>query len=73
MTTAHKTLPFGTKVRITRAKTGKSVDLRVNDRGPNHPGRIVDITQGAARALGMNRRGLEEVKLEVIEAAKPKE
>lgn len=70
MTTAHQTLPFGTKVRITRIKTGKSVVLRVNDRGPTQPNRIVDISQAAARALRMKPNSMAQVKLEVTEAAK---
>ena len=68
MTTAHQTLPFGTKVRVTRVTTGKSVTLRVNDRGPTQANRIVDVTQAAARRLGFVRSGLTEVKLEVVEA-----
>ena len=69
LTTSHKTLPFGTKVRITRYKNGKSVVLRVNDRGPTQAGRIVDITRAAAKALALNPRAMAEVKLEVVETA----
>jgi rare lipoprotein A len=68
LTTAHQTLPFGTKVRVTRVNGGKSVVLRVNDRGPTQPNRIVDVTQAAAHRLGFMRAGLTEVKLEVVEA-----
>ena len=68
LTTAHQTLPFGTKVRVTRVNGGKSVILRVNDRGPTQANRIVDVTQAAARRLGFMRAGLTEVKLEVVEA-----
>ena len=67
LTTAHRTLPFGTKVRITNPKNNKSVLLRVNDRGPTHPGRIVDVSPAAAEHLGMVRAGKTQVKLEVIE------
>src|SRR5262245_38843985 len=70
LTTAHQTLPFGTKVRLTSVKSGKSVVLRVNDRGPTQPNRIVDVTRAAAQRLGFVRAGLTEVKLEVVEAAK---
>ena len=72
MTTAHQTLPFGTKVRVTNTKNGKSVVLRVNDRGPTQPKRILDVSQAAAQRLGIVRAGLAEVKLEVVEAAKPR-
>ena len=72
MTTAHQTLPFGTKVRITNVKNNKSVVLRVNDRGPTQPNRIVDVTRAAAQRLGFVRSGVTEVKLEVVEAAKPR-
>lgn len=71
LTTAHQTLPFGTKVRITRIKTGKRVVLRVNDRGPTQPGRIVDITQRAAKTLGIKPNAMAQVKLEVVQAATP--
>ena len=72
MTTAHQTLPFGTKVKITNVKNNKSVVLRVNDRGPTQPNRIVDVTRAAAQRLGFVRSGMTEVKLEVVEAAKPR-
>jgi rare lipoprotein A len=72
LTTAHQTLPFGTKVRITNVKNGKSVVLRVNDRGPTQPNRIVDVSRAAAVRLGFVRAGLTEVKLEVVEAPRPR-
>jgi rare lipoprotein A len=59
-------------VRVTSVKNGQSVVLRVNDRGPTHPNRIVDVTRAAAQRLGFVRAGLTEVKLEVVEAAKPR-
>jgi len=74
LTTAHKTLPFGTRVKVTRLKNNRSVVLRVNDRGPTQPGRIVDISRRAAHDLGMRRPGLTQVKLEVVappKAGKP--
>jgi rare lipoprotein A len=67
LTAAHRTLPFGTKVRVTSVKTGKSVTVRINDRGPYVPGRIVDLSYAAASELGMVKRGLTEVTLDVVE------
>lgn len=66
MTAAHKTLPFGTRVRVTRADTGKSVVVRINDRGPFKPGRIIDLSEKAAEDLGMTGKGVTPVKLEVL-------
>ncbi len=53
MTAAHRTLPFGTRVRVVNEKTGRSVVVRINDRGPFIAGRIIDLARGAARQLGM--------------------
>ena len=53
MTAAHKSLPFGTKVRVVHEKTGRSVVVRINDRGPYAHGRIIDLAQAPARALGI--------------------
>lgn len=61
LTAAHRTLPFGTKVRVTNRKTGKSVVVRINDRGPFIKGRIIDVTPKAAAALGFS--GLAPVEL----------
>lgn len=69
MTMAHKTLPFGTKVKVTNPKNQKSVTLRVNDRGPTQPDRIGDVSLAAARMLGMVRSGVIEAELEVVAAA----
>lgn len=66
MTTAHNTLPFGTRVKITNTKNNKSVVVRVNDRGPSTPGRIFDLTRAAAGKLGYVRAGLADVKAEVV-------
>jgi rare lipoprotein A len=66
MTAAHKTLPFGTRVRVTRADTGRSVIVRINDRGPYKPGRIIDLSEKAAEDLGMTGVGVTPVKLEVL-------
>jgi len=63
---AHKKLPFGTKVRVVDLKTGKSIIVRINDRGPYKRGRIIDLTVGAARQLGMYERGIAKVRVEVL-------
>ncbi|TMJ01609.1 MAG: septal ring lytic transglycosylase RlpA family protein [Alphaproteobacteria bacterium] len=65
LTAAHRTLPFGTRLRVTNLATGQSVTVRVNDRGPFIPGRVVDVSHSAAEALGMIDRGIAKVKLEV--------
>jgi len=65
LTAAHRTLPFGTRLRVTNVTTGQSVTVRVNDRGPFIPGRVVDVSHSAAEALGMVDRGITKVKLEV--------
>lgn len=64
MTAAHRSLPFGTMVKVTHRKTGKSVVVRINDRGPFIRGRVIDVTPAAARALGFN--GLAPVELAVV-------
>jgi rare lipoprotein A len=66
MTTAHNTLPFGTRVKVTNTKNNKSVVVRVNDRGPSTPGRIFDLTRAAAGTLGYVRAGLADVKAEIV-------
>jgi len=66
LTAAHPTLPFGTKLRVTNTHTGKSVTVRVNDRGPYVPGRVVDVSYAAAESLGMVGRGVAPVKLDVV-------
>ena len=65
LTAAHRTLPFGTRLRVTNVATGQSVTVRVNDRGPFIPGRVVDVSHSAAKVLGMVDRGVAKVKLEV--------
>jgi rare lipoprotein A len=60
-TCAHRTLPFGTQLRITDAKTKRSVRVTVNDRGPFTKGRVLDLSLAAAKALGMIDRGLVQV------------
>ena len=66
MTMAHPTLPFGTQVKVTNLRNGRSVVLRVNDRGPFVGSRIADLSQAAASYLGMLRRGIAQVRLEVL-------
>jgi rare lipoprotein A (peptidoglycan hydrolase) len=67
LTAAHRTLPFGTRLRVTSIATGRSVTVRVNDRGPYVPGRVVDLSHSAADKIGMVGRGVTQVKLEVIQ------
>jgi rare lipoprotein A len=66
MTAAHRTLPFGTRVRVTRVDNGDSVVVRINDRGPYKPGRVIDLSERAAENLGMTGMGLADVRLEVL-------
>lgn len=69
LTAAHKTLPFGTRVRVTRVDSGESVIVRINDRGPFKPGRVIDLSTKAAEDLRMTGMGLAAVKLEVLDQA----
>jgi rare lipoprotein A len=71
MTAAHRTLPFGTKLRVTNIAAGRSVTVRVNDRGPYIKGRVVNLSYLAAMALGMVRSGVASVKLDVVRLALP--
>ena len=64
LTAAHRTLPFGTKVKVTNLTTGRSVIVRINDRGPYIKGRIIDLTPAGAEAIGFS--GLARVQLEVV-------
>ena len=66
MTAAHKTLPFGTKVKVTNIKNGKSQVVIITDRGPYKKGRVIDVTKAAADKLGFKNSGIASVKLEVI-------
>jgi rare lipoprotein A len=67
LTAAHRTLPFGTRVRVTNMTTGKSVTVRINDRGPYVPGRVVDVSHSAAESLGIVRQGVAKVKVDVVQ------
>jgi rare lipoprotein A len=66
MTAASKTLPLGSVVRVTNPHNGKSVDVRINDRGPYVGGRSIDLSRGAARKIGMARSGLARVKIKKL-------
>jgi len=66
MTAAHPSLPFGTKVRVTNLENGRSVVLRINDRGPYAKRRIIDVSRHAAEHLGFRKTGLAKVRVEVI-------
>jgi rare lipoprotein A len=69
LTAAHKTLPYGTRVKVTHNKKHKSVVLRINDRGPTQAGRILDISPRAAKALGMRPTAMAEVTAEMVTPA----
>lgn len=69
-TAAHKTLPMGTKVRVTNQANGKSEIVTINDRGPFTKGRIIDLTIGSAERLGFVKRGVVPVRVEVLKKAK---
>ena len=65
LTAAHRTLPFGTRVRVTNVATGRSVTVRINDRGPFVPGRVIDVSYVAAETLGITQQGIAKVTLDV--------
>ena len=67
LTAAHRTLPFGTKVRVTNTRNGKSVVVRINDRGPFVRGRIIDLSKAAFERIGTTRSGVIRVRLERVE------
>jgi rare lipoprotein A len=67
LTAAHRTYPFGTVVRVTNLKNGEEVEVKINDRGPVKPERIIDLSYGAAKVIGLDRMGLARVRLEVLE------
>jgi rare lipoprotein A len=66
MTAAHRTLPFGTRVRVTNLENGRQAVVRINDRGPFRPGRIIDVSYAAARALGLIGSGVGRVRVDVL-------
>jgi rare lipoprotein A len=67
LTAAHRSYPFGTVLRVTNLKNGDQVNVRVNDRGPVKPERIIDLSYGAAKVIGLDRMGLARVRLEVLD------
>ena len=73
MTCAHRTLPLGSVVKVTDIATGRNVSLEVTDRGPYVRGRIVDLSEGAARELGVGDKGVVVVRIEVVSIAQPGE
>ncbi len=67
MTAAHRTLPFGTRVLVTNRNNGRSVVVRINDRGPFTGGRVIDLSQGAAASIGMIESGVADVQIDLIQ------
>jgi rare lipoprotein A len=67
LTAAHPTLPLGSMVRVTNLRNGRAVVVRVNDRGPIVPGRIIDLSYNTARVLDFKARGLQRVRLDVVQ------
>jgi len=67
LTAAHKTLPFGTQVRVTNLYNGRSVVVRINDRGPFIPGRVIDLSQGAAQIIGVTSSGVAPVQMDILQ------
>jgi len=66
LTAAHRSLPFGTRVRVTNLWNGRTAVVRINDRGPFHGNRVIDLAHGAAHELGVTSSGIARVKLEVL-------
>jgi rare lipoprotein A len=66
MTAAHKSLPFGTRVRVTHLGNGRSVDVTINDRGPYIRGRIIDLSRAAAGVIGMQQQGVAPIRMQVV-------
>ena len=67
LTAAHRTMPFGTRLRVTNVENGRSVVVRVNDRGPWVKDRVLDVSQAAARSLGMIGDGVTRVEIVVLD------
>lgn len=67
LTAAHRSLPFGSMVRVTNTSNGDSVIVRINDRGPFSHGRVIDVSHAAAREIGMHRSGTARVKLALLD------
>jgi rare lipoprotein A len=73
LTAAHPTLPLGSMVRVTNLRNGRAVVVRINDRGPVVPGRIIDLSYNTARVLQFKSQGLQRVRLDVVRTKTPKE
>lgn len=71
LSAAHRTLPMGTQVRVTDIDSGDSVVVQVNDRGPFARGRVIDLSRAAASEIGLTRRGLAEVRVDVLNRSAP--
>src|SRR5450432_1525480 len=67
LTAAHPTLPLGSWVRVTNLRNGRAVGVRINDRGPIVPGRIIDLSYSAARTLDVKARGLQRLRLDIVQ------
>jgi rare lipoprotein A len=72
LTAAHRSLPFGTKVKVTNKRNGKSVIVRINDRGPFIKGRVIDVSKAAAQNIGMVRSGTAQICYQIINASNDK-
>lgn len=66
LSAAHKSLPLGSKVKVTDSRTGRSVVVKINDRGPYVKGRVIDLSRAAAQEIGLTKKGLAKVKIEVL-------
>lgn len=67
LTAAHRQYPFGTRVRVTNIRNQKQVEVKINDRGPMKPERVIDLTLAAAKEIGLVEKGVERVRVEVLE------
>lgn len=67
LTAAHRTLPFGTVLRVTNLRNGLSVIVRVNDRGPFHPNRVIDLSKNAAEEIDLIQYGVTDIEAEILE------
>src|SRR5215471_7844323 len=72
LTAAHPSLAFGTKVKVTNTKNNKTVEVQINDRGPTQAGRVIDMSSAAASKIGLKKKAMVPVKLEVVGGAPPK-
>jgi rare lipoprotein A len=67
LTAAHRTLPFGTVLRVTNLRNGLSVIVRINDRGPFHPDRVIDLSKNAAEEIDLIKYGITDIEAEILE------